>query len=141
MTPQPKNKPHSTLSCVRITRKLFFSVCPLSPGPYDITEQVPAGFQASASVTSDPTGGSFAFLNVASVDLAPGETVQLLFTNTELAQPAFIPFFVWHPIYPDGIGDGLLRYVGGATGTFRLLTPDDEELIRDSSLNVYGGQR
>jgi hypothetical protein len=67
--------------------------------------------------------------NMAMVDLAPGETVRLVFNNRrDLVIPPF--FFRWDPIYPDGIGDGLPFYGPDNRNT-------EGEMAGNSSNNLF----
>ena len=52
---------------------------------YQIAESVPAGWQLSGIVCTDPTGDSTTSGNAAFIDLAPGEFVACTFTNTRQA--------------------------------------------------------
>jgi hypothetical protein len=55
---------------------------PLVPGTYTVMESVPTGWNVTDLSCSDPSGGSSATGDTATIDLAAGETVTCTFTNT-----------------------------------------------------------
>ena len=57
----------------------------LEPGVYTITEAVPADWQLSGIVCTDPTNDSTTSGSTATINLAPGEVVACTFTNTRQA--------------------------------------------------------
>ena len=54
----------------------------LNPGIYNINETVPPGWTLIIDI-SDPSGGSSSVGSLATIDLAPGETVIVIYTNTK----------------------------------------------------------
>ena len=57
----------------------------VAPGLYTIQEQVPPGWSLTSITCADPTGNSAGAGTVATVNLAPGETVTCTFANTATA--------------------------------------------------------
>ena len=55
----------------------------LGAGTYDVTETVPTGWDLTSIVISDPSGGSSSSGSTATIDLAEGESVVVLFTDTK----------------------------------------------------------
>jgi len=55
----------------------------LAPGTYVVAETVPNNWIFTNLSTSDPTGDTTVLGTAATVDLAPGETVRLTYTNTK----------------------------------------------------------
>ena len=62
-----------------------FALPNLAPGTYTITESVPADWQLSGIVCTDPTNNSTTSGSTATVNIAPGEVVACTFTNTRQA--------------------------------------------------------
>ncbi|HET9834448.1 MAG TPA: hypothetical protein VFP91_22145, partial [Vicinamibacterales bacterium] len=57
----------------------------LAPGAYSITEAVPAGWQLSGIVCTDPSNDSTTSGSTATINLAPGEVVACTFTDVRQA--------------------------------------------------------
>jgi hypothetical protein len=62
-----------------------FALPNLVPGTYTITESVPADWQLSGIVCTDPTNDSTTSGSTATINVAAGETVACTFTNTKQA--------------------------------------------------------
>ncbi len=56
----------------------------LAPGTYTVAELVPAGWALSNLTIVDPTGDSTSLDGTATLELAPGETIHVTFTDTQL---------------------------------------------------------
>jgi hypothetical protein len=62
-----------------------FALPNLAPGTYTITESVPADWQLSGIVCTDPTNDSTTSGSTATINLGPGEAVACTFTDTKQA--------------------------------------------------------
>jgi hypothetical protein len=54
-----------------------------APGTYTVTETVPAGWDLTGLICTDPSSGTSTSNGTATIDLAPGETVRCDYENTE----------------------------------------------------------
>ena len=59
-----------------------FTLPNLVPGTYTISEAVPADWQLSGIVCTDPTNDSTTSGSTATINIAPGEVVACTFTDT-----------------------------------------------------------
>jgi len=84
----------------------------LSPGVYTVTEAALAGWDFSSIVVSDPDGGSSVDLanRTAVIELDPGESITVLFTNAQQLDFGDAP----EPAYPTLLASNGARH--GSTG-------------------------
>jgi len=93
----------------------------LAPGSYDVAEVIPAGWQLTGLVCSDPNGNTVvdAAAGTAQINLDPGESVSCTYTNTQEGT-----IIVEKQTDPDGAPD-LFSFSGDASGTIS----DDQQII------------
>ncbi len=123
----------------------------LNPGVYVVTEAAALGWTLSNIVIADPDGGSSvdSGTGTATIDLDPGETITVTFTNT--VTPAFTGTKFYDqdpdglgPLGPDGVRDAdgvddILGNADGIPGTWDDLVglADDEVGLPGWTIELY----
>ena len=101
----------------------------LRPGSYTVAELAAAGWIFDGVVGADLVNGQ-----QATVNLAAGEIVNMVFTNSQIP---LISNFRYDPIYPTGVGFGGLGYGGAITRT-PASSPDMQGLAATEGAGAPG---
>jgi hypothetical protein len=110
-----------------------FTAISLEPGTYSVTETIPANWELTSIDITDPSGGSSQSKSTANLDIAAGETVTVLFTNTKNATLTIVKDAI-----PDDSQD--FTFTGtGSIGEFTLDDDNDPTLSNTSIFNIEPG--
>ena len=106
---------------------------PLTSDIYTITESNLLGWELTDILITDPSGGSSSLGSTATIDLAPGETVEVVFFNTQMGQ-----IFVDKITDPTG-STQLFKFEPSYGSNFQLAdasTPNDSGYLRPGTYTV-----